>query len=101
LAIISGGALIAYSPFILPLRSVFPFISLFFSRSLAKRAHNIRIIDPETNDGHEKSLYETVKSLCQKAGIEKIPEVDIYESSDVNAFATGPSKNQSLKLFSW
>jgi heat shock protein HtpX len=100
LTIISGGALIAYSPFILLLGSVFPFISLLFSKSLAKKAHNIRIIDPETNDGYEKSLYEMVKSLCQKAGIEKIPEVGIYESSDMNAFATGPSKNQSLITFS-
>ena len=39
---------------------------------------------------------KSVHSMAQKAGIEKMPEVGVYESPDVNAFATGPSKNNSL-----
>jgi heat shock protein HtpX len=34
--------------------------------------------------------------MARVAGIEKMPEVGVYQSPEVNAFATGPSKNNSL-----
>ncbi len=40
-------------------------------------------------------MLETVARQAQQAGI-KMPEVAIYQSPELNAFATGPSKNNSL-----
>jgi heat shock protein HtpX len=34
--------------------------------------------------------------MARKAGLSKMPEVGYYEAPEVNAFATGPSKNNSL-----
>jgi heat shock protein HtpX len=34
--------------------------------------------------------------MAKRAGLNKMPEVGIYESPEVNAFATGPSKNNAL-----
>ena len=41
-------------------------------------------------------LVQTVHMQAKAAGIEKMPEVGVYESPELNAFATGPSKNSSL-----
>ncbi|SHG96206.1 protease HtpX [Ornithinibacillus halophilus] len=101
LSIISGGALIAIAPFFLLFGFTFPFIGLLFSKTFAKKAHHMHIINPEGfQNEEEKSLYEMVASLCSKAGMQHMPEVGIYESRDVNAFATGPSKKRSLVAFS-
>ena len=43
----------------------------------------------------EKLVYKTVESIAQKNGI-TMPEVGIYESPEVNAFATGATRNSSL-----
>ena len=40
-------------------------------------------------------LYETVERLTRQANL-PMPEVGVYESPEVNAFATGPSKSRSL-----
>lgn len=74
------------------------FISLAISRWMAKRAYNIQLI--EEKDLHslgekERFFYQTVKNISQNKWI-KLPEIGIYESSEPNAFATGPSKNSSL-----
>ncbi len=73
------------------------FISLQLSRWMAKRAMGVHLIDPERPGGAvERSLVEKVRSLSMKAGIDTLPEIGIYESPEVNAFATGPSKNRAL-----
>lgn len=73
------------------------FISLQMSRWMAKRAMGVHLIDPERPGGAvERSLVEKVRSLSMKAGIDTLPEIGIYESPEVNAFATGPSKNRAL-----
>ncbi|MBU9721600.1 MULTISPECIES: protease HtpX [Bacillaceae] len=101
LSIISAGALVAVAPFILLLGFTFPFIGLLFSKARAKKVHNMYIIDPNNyQNEEERSLYELVASLCEKAGMTKMPEVGIYASGDVNAFATGASKSNSLVAFS-
>jgi heat shock protein HtpX len=41
-----------------------------------------------------------VEQLARKAGLPVMPQVGIYESPEVNAFATGPSKRRSLVAFS-
>jgi heat shock protein HtpX len=69
------------------------FISLAMSKMMAKWSTGARIIDsPSTST--EFWLVETVRKQAEKAGI-AMPEVAIYEG-EPNAFATGPSKNNSL-----
>lgn len=74
------------------------FISLFLSKWMAKTMMKVQVIDPNNNrtTPQERKLLNDVYRLAQKAGISKMPEVGIYPSAEVNAFATGPSKNNSL-----
>ena len=72
------------------------FISLALSRIMAKWMMGVKVIDPNTSNSQQRSLVELVHSLAQSAGISKMPEVGIYESPEVNAFATGPTRNRSL-----
>jgi hypothetical protein len=69
-------------------------ISLAISKWTAKRAMGVRVIETPANST-EFWLYETVRKYSAEAGI-KMPEVGIYDAPDVNAFATGMSKNSSL-----
>ncbi len=72
------------------------FISLAISRWIAKFSMGIKAIDPNNCSNQEKELYICVSKLAQKAGIPSVPEVGIYESEEINAFATGPTKRRSL-----
>lgn len=76
------------------------FISLLFSKVIAKMAMGVVVIDPLHAQGRERAIIELIHSLAQKAGIRKMPEVGIYPSPELNAFATGPSKNNSLVAIS-
>ena len=69
-------------------------ISLAISKWSAKTAMGVHVIDTPANST-EFWLVETIRKYSSEAGI-KMPEVGIYESPDVNAFATGMSKNSSL-----
>lgn len=70
-------------------------ISLCLSRVMAKWMLGVAVIDAETRDPQLKELLYTVQTLSRKAGI-PMPQVGIYKSTEVNAFATGPTKNRSL-----
>lgn len=72
------------------------FISLALSRVMAKWMMGVQIIDPNTNEYELRTLVHKVHGFARKAGIEKMPEVGYYEADDLNAFATGPTKNRSL-----
>ncbi len=72
------------------------FISLALSRVMAKWMMGVKIIDPQTTDLELRSLVHKVHGFARKAGIGKMPEVGYYEAEDLNAFATGPTKNRSL-----
>jgi heat shock protein HtpX len=73
------------------------FISLALSRVMAKMMMGVQIIDPrQLHDSQLQWLVETVHRLARSAGISTMPEVGIYESPEVNAFATGPTKNRAL-----
>jgi heat shock protein HtpX len=72
------------------------FISLGISRWMAKKMMGVRVIDPNTATGHEKQVVEKVHRLSRAAGMMHMPEVGIYNSREVNAFATGPTKKRSL-----
>ena len=71
------------------------FISLALSRFMAKWMMGVRVVDPN-NPGEFRGLVNTVHNLALKAGLTVMPEVGVYESPEVNAFATGPSRNKSL-----
>lgn len=72
------------------------FISLALSKFFAKKAMGVQVIDPNTNDPDTRRLVNLVHEISRKANLPKMPEVGIYESPEVNAFATGPSKSNSL-----
>lgn len=71
-------------------------ISLLLSKVMAKWMMGVQIIDPNTSDPHSKELLDIVHALANKAGLPGMPEVGIYESPEVNAFATGASKSKAL-----
>lgn len=72
------------------------FISLLLSRYMAKAMMGVQVIDPMTRDPELQQLVQTVHHLARSAGLSTMPEVGIYDSPDLNAFATGPSKSRSL-----
>lgn len=72
-------------------------ISLLLSKTMAKSMMRVQVLDPRGNlSPAERRLVDTVHDLSRRAGIGKMPEVGIYPAPEVNAFATGPSKNNSL-----
>jgi heat shock protein HtpX len=70
-------------------------VSLLLSRWMAKRAMGVRLVGPDARDADAQWLHATVSRLAQQANL-PVPEVGIYDSPEVNAFATGPSKSRSL-----
>ncbi len=70
------------------------FISLLMSKWSAKRVTGAKVITQAENKT-QQWLLATVQRQASQAGI-KMPEVAIYQSPDVNAFATGMSRNNAL-----
>ena len=70
------------------------FISLAISKWSAKRLTGARAIANPRNET-ERWLLNTVQRQAQTAGI-GAPEVAIYDSPDINALATGASRNNAL-----
>lgn len=75
------------------------FISLAMSRMMAKWMMGIQVIDP-TKPGEMQWVYNMVEQISKAAGLPRTPEVGIYDNPEVNAFATGPTKNKALVAFS-
>ena len=82
----------------LVLAAVFGFggslISLFISKWMAKKSVGAQVIETPRNES-ERWLVETVQRQAREAGI-GMPEVAIYDSPEINAFATGASRNKAL-----
>lgn len=70
------------------------FISLLMSKWMAKRSVGAYVLEQPTN-ATEKWLLDTVKRYAEQANI-GMPEVALYNSPDMNAFATGANKNNAL-----
>ena len=70
------------------------FISLAISKWMAKRMTGAKVIENPSNNV-EKWLLDIVKKQSKIVGI-KMPEVAIFPSPQMNAFATGASKNKAL-----
>ncbi len=70
------------------------FISLAMSKWMAKRSMGAQVItEPQT--ATEKWLVDTVRRQAEKAGI-GMPEVAVFDSPEMNAFATGMNRNNAL-----
>ncbi|OOG51536.1 protease HtpX [Rhodanobacter sp. C01] len=70
------------------------FISLAMSKWMAKMSTGARVISEPQNET-ERWLVDTVRRHAQNAGI-GMPEVAIYDAPEMNAFATGMTRNSSL-----
>ena len=70
------------------------FISLAISKWSAKRLTGAKVITNPRNET-ERWLLNTVKRQARTAGI-GTPEVAVYDSPDINAFATGMNRNNAL-----
>jgi heat shock protein HtpX len=70
------------------------FISLAMSKWMAKMSTGAQVITQPRNDT-ERWLLATVRQHAEKAGI-GMPEVAIYDAPEMNAFATGMSRNNAL-----
>jgi heat shock protein HtpX len=71
------------------------FLSLALSRIMAKFSLGVQVIDPR-EPGQFSELVETVHRLAREAGLPAPPEVGVYQSPELNAFATGPTKRRAL-----
>jgi heat shock protein HtpX len=70
------------------------FVSLLASKWIAKWTTGAQVITvPRTSE--EAWLLQTVQQLAQRAGV-GMPEVAIYDSQELNAFATGATRNSAL-----
>lgn len=71
------------------------FFSLAFSKQFARAAlgERYQITQPRTQNEHV--IYGSVQEIAQRLHI-TMPEVWVYESADPNAFATGPTRNNSM-----
>ncbi|MEX5219998.1 MAG: protease HtpX [Nitrospira sp.] len=70
------------------------FLSLAFSKQAARAMLDCYQITQPRNHA-EQVIYGAVQEIAQRLHI-KMPEVWVYEAPDPNAFATGPSKNNSM-----
>jgi len=93
---LGGGGLAGLMIFCLVWGMAGSLISLALSRVMAKRMMGVQVIDPSTVDPTERTLVEIVHGLARGARLPALPEVGIYDSPEVNAFATGPTKSRAL-----
>ena len=95
--IFAGEEMLKYYPLLIVFAFGAPFVSLMTSKASVKRAYNIRMID---NGGarteKEQLVVDTVTLLSEKLNLQKLPEIGVYPSNDINAFATGASKNSAM-----
>ncbi|MDA8363808.1 MAG: protease HtpX [Gammaproteobacteria bacterium] len=70
------------------------FISLAISKWSAKTMTGAQVIEQPRN-ASEAWLLDTIRHHAQRAGI-GMPEVAVYESPDMNAFATGMSRDHAM-----
>jgi len=66
------------------------FASLMMSKFMAKRTMGLQEVAAGA------ALTRKVHLYAKQSGLNKMPEVYIYNSPEVNAFATGPTRNNAL-----
>jgi len=79
------------------------FFSLLISKKIAYWLMGVQKKDSKLVQSYH-AKYSWIESrlieYSRKAGLEVVPDLGIYQSDDINAFATGPSKSNSLVAFS-
>lgn len=85
-------------PGLLALSAVFgfggAFISLALSKWMAKSAMGVRLIE-QPQGAAEEALVQSVRVHAARLGL-AMPEVGIFDSPTLNAFATGARRNRAL-----
>ncbi len=76
------------------------FISLMLSKKMAIWFMGVKIIKKNEETPKLRWLKSEIYTLSKKAKLKYMPDLGIYKSPEVNAFATGPSRNNSLVAFS-
>ena len=71
-------------------------ISLFLSKAYAVSSMGVSLIARGSSNPQEKKLLDFVNKLSRQACLKRVPELGIYPSLEVNAFATGPTKGRAL-----
>ncbi|QNE67125.1 zinc metalloprotease HtpX [Fusobacterium hwasookii] len=95
--ILVGDRMLDYFPLLILFAFGTPFISLMMSKATVKRAYNIKMIgEGGVSSEKEKLVVDTITLFSQKLGLQKLPEIGVYPSNDINAFATGASKNSAM-----
>ncbi len=69
-------------------------VGLFSSKAMVTKSMHVQVIREPANEG-EKWLVGTIANLAEKKGV-KMPDVGIYDSPDMNAFATGWNRDAAL-----
>lgn len=70
-------------------------VNLLISKWTAKRTYNIQLITDDVEDHTLRVVYMTVQDIALREGM-NMPEVGYYDAAEVNAFATGASRDNSL-----
>ena len=72
------------------------FISLFMSKTIVKWTMGVKIFKAGEGDATVQKLYRMLQQTSANAKLKKVPEFGIYDSPEMNAFATGPSESRAL-----
>ena len=95
--VFAGEEMLKYYPLLIAFAFGAPFVSLMTSKASVKRAYNIRMIgNGGARTEKEQLVVDTVTLLSEKLNLQKLPEIGVYPSYDINAFATGASKNSAM-----
>jgi heat shock protein HtpX len=77
------------------------FVSLLLSRIVAKWMLKVKLLDESrATTASDRFILDQIRELSDKAGLLHMPEVGIYPATEINAFATGPTKKRSLVALS-
>ena len=95
--IFAGEEMLKYYPLLIVFAFGAPLVSLMTSKATVKRAYNIRMIgNGGARTEKEQLVVDTITLFSQKLNLQKLPEIGVYPSNDINAFATGASKNSAM-----
>ena len=95
--VFAGEEMLKYYPLLIAFAFGAPFVSLMTSKASVKRAYNVRMIgNGGARSEKEQLVVDTVTLLSEKLNLQKLPEIGVYPSYDINAFATGASKNSAM-----
>lgn len=95
--VFAGEEMLKYYPLLIAFAFGAPLVSLMTSKASVKRAYNVRMIgNGGARTEKEQLVVDTVTLLSEKLNLQKLPEIGVYPSYDINAFATGASKNSAM-----